>query len=79
MGDKVDIGVDVRIVPPVVLGDRVKIGDHATVGPYAVVGARANIGRDANVTHSIITEGARVDGGAVISRRLVAKKCHLEI
>lgn len=74
MGEDVDLGNGVHILPPVLLGDNVRVGDNATVGPYAVIGPRSTIGREANVSKSLLLEAAKVEPGARMQRVIQSKK-----
>ncbi len=44
----------VRIIPPVVIGDNCVIEAGATVGPYAVIGDDWTIEREAHISHSVL-------------------------
>jgi mannose-1-phosphate guanylyltransferase len=74
MGDDVELGADARLVPPVVLGDGARIGGRSVVGPYVVVGARARIGDEAKVSHAVLLEGVKVEGGAEKRGVVIGKK-----
>ncbi len=78
MGHDVELGANVRLQPPVLLGDGARIGDAAVVGPYTVVRPGVHVGRDAVVAHSVLLEGAKVDGGERVVKKLVARKASLE-
>lgn len=77
MGADVELGADVRIVPPVVLGDGVRIADHATVGPFVVAGERVSIGKEAVVRRGVLLDGSRVESGATVEHTLVGRKAML--
>jgi mannose-1-phosphate guanylyltransferase len=78
MGNDVVLGPNARLVPPVLLCDGAHVGDGATVGPYTVLRPGVHAGKDSVVAHSMILEGARVDAGERVVKKLVAKKSSLE-
>lgn len=54
-----DVAVDfahVKIVPPVVIGNRCTVEAGAQLGPYAVIGDDWIIERDAKISHSVLWE-----------------------
>jgi len=79
MGAHVELGKDVRLLPPLVLGDEVRIGDNAVVGPYCVVGDRVQIGRDSEIEQCILLNGTRLEPGEQLSRMVIAKKHRLQV
>lgn len=79
MGSDTDLGQNVRLLPPVLLGDEAKVGAGSTVGPGSVVGDRVSIGKDAVVSQSILLEGAKIEAGARVNRMLVGKKASLSL
>lgn len=79
MGNDVELGADVRLVPPVVLGDGTRIGDRATVGPYCVVGDNVNVGKDCELSHCIVMDGARIEPGETLAKMLLSKKHKLPV
>ena len=79
MGVNVELGSDVRLLPPVVLGDGARIGDKAVVGPYCVVGDKVHIGKDSQVSHSVVMDGTRIEPGERFSKMILSKKQRLSV
>lgn len=61
-----------RLVGPLVVHDDVTIAADATLIGPGVVAARCHVGEGAVVAHALMLPGARVDGGAAVSHRVVA-------
>ena len=79
MGEDVDIGQGVRLLPPVLLGNDVRVGERCTVGPGTVLGDKVSLGKDAVVSRSIVLDGAKVEAGARLDRMLVGRKAALSL
>lgn len=60
MGTHVDVGDDVEIIPPVVIGHHARIEAHAVVGPYAVLGAHVHVKRGATVRDCVVLDGTSI-------------------
>jgi len=71
IGEDTEIAQGAMLVPPVLVGSRVKIGDRAVVGPYAVIGDDCVIGRGARVTHSILWDRCTAAEAAQLNRCIV--------
>lgn len=72
-GDGVDLGPDVRMDGPVILGHGVTIASGAAVGPYVVVAADARIGADADVSDALLSAHVVIEDRAVVSDSLLAE------
>ena len=66
LGDGVTTIADARLVPPTVLGERVRVAAGARVGPGAVVGRESRIGPGAIVEGAILWERVDVGDGALL-------------
>lgn len=71
-GDGVQLGRDIRIDGPVILGAGVTVGAGAAVGPYVVAAAGAAIEQGADVSDALLSEGAVVGARGVVSDSLLA-------
>lgn len=73
-GDGVDLGPDVRIDGPVILGDGVTIASGAAVGPYVVVAADVRIGADADISDALLSAHVVIGDRAIVSDSLLAER-----
>jgi len=64
IGKDCSIGSGALLIPPVVVGDRVRIGDKAIVGPYSVIGDDCRIMNGARLSETILWDGCIVRQGA---------------
>lgn len=67
----VQIGNNVRLLPPVSIAAGCKIGTLATIGGRASLGEGCRVGRGAVVEGSILMEGAEVEAGAVVRGSII--------
>ena len=79
MGNDVELGDQTRLGPPLVVGDGCRLGHRAQVGPLAVLGKKVLVGKEATVSHSVLLDGAKVEPGAVVVRRLVGRRAVLAL
>lgn len=79
MGDDVQLGSGVTLLPPVILGDGARVGENATVGPFTVVGPKVSIGKEANVSRSVLTDGAKIEAGKVTQRVIAGRKGTIQV
>mgnify|MGYP001171526230 FL=1 len=54
VGEDCEIASCALLVPPVLIGSRVKIGEHSTIGPFAVIGDDCKIGRNVRCSETIM-------------------------
>jgi mannose-1-phosphate guanylyltransferase len=71
VGDHSSLSEDVRLLAPVVIGERCEIEAEATVGPRSVVGPRCAIGDGAAIEAAVVHERARIGTGAVVRESIV--------
>jgi len=64
VGEHTVVSSDVSLVPPVLIGDRVRIGEGSVIGPYAVIGDGCEIGRGVRITETIMWNDCRVSDDA---------------
>ena len=79
MGQNVDLGAGVQLLPPVLLGDGCHIAERAIVGPGTILGAGVSVGKDASLTDSIVLDGVRIEAGMQLTKTLVGKKAMLHL
>jgi mannose-1-phosphate guanylyltransferase len=70
VGEDVEFGPGSLLVPPVVIGNRVKVGEHALIGPYAVIGDDCHIGDRAHCSRSILWDHSVVRDGSRLSNSI---------
>jgi mannose-1-phosphate guanylyltransferase len=70
------IGLDTelhgRVIPPAVVGARVRIGDGARIGSLAVLGDDVSVGAGATIERAVVLQGAEIAEGAVLRDCIVA-------
>jgi mannose-1-phosphate guanylyltransferase len=71
IGEDTEIAQGAMLVPPVLVGSRVKIGERAVIGPYAVIGDDCVIGRGAKIVHSILWDRCTAAEAAQLNRCIV--------
>ena len=64
VGENTVVSSGVSLVPPVLIGDRVRIGEGSVIGPYAVIGNGCEIGRGVRIAETILWENCRVQDDA---------------
>lgn len=70
-GEDVYIPNDVKLVPPVIIGNGVTIGRGSVVGPYAVLGDHVTVDPGSHCAHTVILPGSRLKGNRSIKYAIV--------
>jgi mannose-1-phosphate guanylyltransferase len=69
----VQVGKNVRILPPVSVAAGCEIGHQATIGGRSALGRGCLVGDGAVVEGSILLEGAEIEAGAVVRGSIIGK------
>lgn len=68
-----EIPSDVRLIPPVIIGDGAQIGRGAEIGPMTVIGERAVVGRGSKLSGAVVWPDALVPGGTVLRGGVIGR------
>ncbi len=73
MGSHVRLGRDIRLRPPLFIGQGSRIEGKATIGPYAVIGKGCRVGQGAKLSRTIVFNGTTIEEGRAYRGRIVGK------
>lgn len=79
LGENVELGSEIKFMPPVIVGHNVKLGDRSTVGPYAIIGDGCIIGKHAQITESVVFSGTKVGNRQKVIGYIMDKKRKLKV
>lgn len=77
-GGGVRIGRDVRIIPPVTIGDNCVVKDGCILGPNTSLGSGVEIGAHSLIENSIILSDTVIGGGCKILDSIIGEECVIE-
>jgi mannose-1-phosphate guanylyltransferase len=73
----VELGKNVRLLPPVSIGEGCRISALATIGGRSSLGSGCMVGEGAVVEGSILLEGAEVEAGAVVRGSIIGPRARV--
>jgi mannose-1-phosphate guanylyltransferase len=73
----VECGKNVKLLPPVSIGEGCRISNLATIGGRSSLGAGCVVGEGAVVEGSILLEGAEVEAGAVVRGSIIGPRARV--
>jgi len=79
LGENVELGNEIQIIPPVIIGHNSQIMDKAIIGPYAIIGNGVSIGKQSSLDHSIIFPGTKIGNKSKLNRVLIQKSQKLQL
>ncbi len=79
LGENVELGNEIQIIPPVIIGNNSQIMDKAIVGPCAIVGNGVSIGKQCSLDHSIVFPGTKIGNKSRLNRIILQKDQKLQL
>lgn len=73
LGEGVDFGDDVKVLPPVIVGEEVKVGRDATIGPHVSIGDGSVLGEGCRIEKSVLFPQSCVDDYSSISGSILGE------
>lgn len=67
IGEQCDIPSSVKLVPPVLIGSRVRIGEGSVIGPFTVIGDDCKIGKNVRAKETILWDRCLTHNGVVLN------------
>ncbi|MBC7131421.1 NDP-sugar synthase [Candidatus Bathyarchaeota archaeon] len=68
---------DVKIKPPILLGEKSSIASNSVIGPYVVLGNGVRIGRNVRIKNSVLLSGVTVSENTVIEGAVIGENAHI--
>lgn len=78
LGRGTTVGPGVRVEGPTVIGDRTRIEGPARIGPRTAIGDNCTV-RDSTIEHSIVMEGAEIDGAVQITDSIIGRYARIRV
>jgi mannose-1-phosphate guanylyltransferase len=73
----VELGKNVKLLPPVSIAEGCKISDLATIGGRSSLGKGCVVGEGAVVEGSILLDGAEVEAGAIVRGSIIGQRARV--
>jgi len=65
---------EVKIIPPVYIGDNVHIGENSVIGPFTVLCNNVEVQENSTIRNSIVLEDTRIGPNVKISNSIIGSK-----
>lgn len=75
---KCEIGCEVRVVPPVYIGENVEIGRYSTIGPNVSLHDNVKVGKFSKISNSIVMKDSKIGDYVSVSYSIIGERSVLE-
>ena len=73
-----DLGDDVNVTPPVLIGENCRLGEKAVVGPHTCLGNSIEVGGGTRITNSVLLGRTRIGRNIALDNCIVGFGCVIE-
>lgn len=78
LGDEVEISSSAILVPPCVIGDKVRIDDKSEIGPFVTLGPESKIGKNVKLKQVVLLSASEIKDNVSLDKSILSNNVTIE-